>query len=364
MYDIDTPLAILTLVAITPVRFEKSLSLDHSPDAGARMIALSMLTYVASYYVLAALSKLAFTLDWPFSVRLGNLYYISYLWFGQQMPPLLDWSARRFSEFFRAFPWLDTLVAAFILLEQAMWAFVLFSRNARLQVGLITAVSHVVIAITSGIVFLTWPFIAIAVTIPFSVARLKAPMSSAPLPVKALVVPALAIILAVSPAIGTVILPPFYNYYSFGWVYPDVSKISDVYALGYRDADTRKLHSVPMLQGGFFEYRFGVLLSVNVRYYLTSAKGSPDEAEASRRLLLMMSAVREPNSNQWLLGPLTAPAHLIGDYKVIDMRHIKKFELLKGKPEINKEGGPALAKWQTCGAVQDGIIERYDQCLQ
>jgi hypothetical protein len=360
LYDIDTPLAILTLVAITPAKLGRAASLRRGPDPAARMVALSMLTYVATYYILAGLSKLACAWQWPFSVKLGNLYYISYIWFGQEMPPWLDSAARAFSELYRAFPLLDALTAAVILIEQFCWCLAPFSRTARIQVGLISATSHIVIALTSGIVFITWPFIAIAVTIPFSLGRAHPGQQLQELPLRGIAVPALAVALVALPAFGKIITPPFFNYFSFGWIYPSANELPATYALGYRDANG-VLRRVPMSQAGYYEYRFGNLLSVNVKLLLASKPGSPAEHEAKNRLAIIIGNARGPGTNSWLLGKFSAPDHLIGEDGTIDVRTITRFELLKGEV-LPSNDRPARATWRTCGKIEAGLIERYERC--
>lgn len=366
MYDIDTPLAVLTLVALTPVRLSQAASLSRAPSAGARMVALSMLAYVAAYYALAGLSKLANVWYWPFAVKLGNLYSISHLWFAQEMPPVLDWVARTFAQRYQSWPALDALTATVVLLEQMLWLVAPFSRRIRLQAGILTAGTHVVIALTGGIVFLTWPFIALAVTVPFSLRRTTPSPSEVPaLPRRALVVPATAALLAISPAAWSYTLPPFYNYYSFGWTYPHPTEIPEVYALGWRDPATGALRPVPMRQGGFFEHRFGGLLSSNVRQLLTSKPRTFDEVEARRRLRLILEATREPDANKWLLGPFSAPDHLIGDHGAPDLRTIPTLEMLKGRPAESTDGRPVRARWESCGRITGRWeIERYARCRE
>jgi hypothetical protein len=371
-YDLDTPLAILILIAVLPVSLREAAGVSHGPAAAARMVAMTALAYVSTYYVLAGISKLMFAWNWPFVVGVGNYYPTNYLWYGQDLPGIVDAAAGFVSSNYQRYRYLDVASAFIVLLEQFIWLLAPASLFFRIHAAVFTTAYHFVVAMTTGIVFFTWLFIPLAVTLPFSrlVKGRADVMNPQPLSARQKVIlagaAALSILAGVLPVVTGTIIPPFFNYAQFGWRYSAVDEWGDLYQLGFQNPKTGGLDVVPLNQAGFLELRQVTSLGVYAKMALTSQDASV-RTVAGKGIRTMLMATRPHGANAWLLGPLAAPAHLLDSDRGIDVSKVETFYLMKGK-HYQFEGRPARVNWTVCGQVQargpDGAdaLNIYDEC--
>ena len=361
-FTIDTPLALLTLVFLAPASLPRAASWDLRPNADARLVFLICLTYVATYYVLAGLAKLQFDWRWPAVVRVGNYYPISFLWHGQTMPEPIDTIARVSAEVLRDKPWLDTASAFVVLVEQFVWLLAPFSVIMRAHAGIFAAGYHIVVALTTGIVFITWIPIALAVSLPFSiVARRFSDGGTALVPHEPreelqsrarplLFVICIAAALACFPSKGTVV-PPFYNYLAFGWRYFQFEEMKPFYRIGYRDAGTGALTSLPLHHAGFLDFMHVGYLDVSARLIVEQRAVRATQTVFMEHARSLLSALRPPDANGWLLGKLRSPVHLLSDPGQVAIHKLRRFVIMKGVPSPPANGRPAQAKWLVCGHI-------------
>lgn len=378
LYTLDTPLALLLLICLVPVSLRLACRWDLTPNWRARLVMIAPLMFVASYYVLAGIAKLQFAWNWPLVVKIGNYYPISFLWHSQEMPPVIDWLAHRASDLFLAAPALDAGSGMLVFVEQLLWllapAFLVF----RFHAGLFAFIYHCIVLMTTGIAFITWFFIAPAVTVPFSliargVMKIEPRKVAAP-PERLVGVPyrlALAIVavipvfLAALPSSGTV-YPPFHNYLAFGWRYQDSSEIGRIYKLGWRDPRSGAYKPFPIGQGGFFSFRQSGMMDVFTKLALTNSGYS--DAQVSAAFHTLINGTTGIATNNWLLGPLTAPDHLLSMPGTVDLRTIDTFYLMIGTqlPRVGRR--PITASWSICGEIkvdpQTGAkpFNRYEVC--
>ncbi|MBV9252290.1 MAG: hypothetical protein JO227_23970, partial [Acetobacteraceae bacterium] len=255
LYELDTPCALLMIIGVAPITLRSSTSFELEPSKEASLIGLSCLAFVASYYFMAFLSKLIFDPYWAFSVKVRNAYTIASVMSDQTCPLWVDHTARSISNVLHSAPVLDWVFALGVLLEQAAWLLAIFVPIIRWHVGPLTALYHVSVLLTAGIVFLTWPFIAIGITVPWSRLlrrwlsfRAEEPdlLHFGPSVALAVLVP---VCLAALPLLWRPV-PPFYNYLQFGWAYRDPESYAPVYAVGFRNPGG-EIAAFPNSQGGF-----------------------------------------------------------------------------------------------------------------
>lgn len=354
-----------------------------SDDFGARLVVVAALFYVSTYYLLAGISKLQFAWNWPLVVRTGNYYPASFIWHAQDMPPLLDAVAGRASATFQRYPGLDIASAFVVLLEQFLWLLAPFSLIRRIHAGVFAALYHVAVLATTGIVFVTWPFIALAVTLPFTrIAKSFGVVSNEPgrsdlqvslrMPqqwTKTAAVAGLSVLAAVLPSgVAGGVFPPFYNYAQFGWRYQNADEFTDVYRVGWRHPATGTIEAFPLNQGGFLEFRHTAIMDAYTRLILATQPTPATDEIYGRVLATLLDGTRGPNANGWLLGRFQAPAHLIGHPGLIDMQTIETFYLMKGRPLPRENGRPIKVGWTLCGEINRvGLggaraFTRFDGC--
>jgi hypothetical protein len=355
LYDLDTPLAILVLLSVLPVSLRSAASASAIPHPAARLVALTALSYVSTYYVLAGVSKFMFAgWDWPFVVAIGNYYPANYLWYGQELPGLVDTVAALVSTGYRRHPVLDMASALIVLVEQFVWLLAPASLFFRLHAAVFTTGYHVVVAMTTGIIFFTWLFIPLAVSVPFSLLLKRRPagLLLAPPKRQKLILSgaaALAVLAAVLPVVTRTIVPPFYDYAHFGWRYKALHEWGELYQVGFVSPRTGELDIVPLNQAGFLEYRHVSALGVYAEMALTK-KDPASLHVAGNGIRTMLVAMRPPGANAWLLGPLAAPAHLLDRDRGVDVSKISTFYLMKGRA-YEVANRPARVHWTVCGEV-------------
>jgi hypothetical protein len=375
-FTLDTPIALLVLIAICPVRLSSAARLSLVPSADARVLFTACFTYVATYYVLAGLAKLVFDWRWPFVVKIGNYYPISFLWHGQTMPEPIDTIARVASQAMIESPWLDTMSAFVVLVEQFLWILAPFSVILRAHAGLFSAGYHVVVALTTGIMFVTWIPIALAVSIPFSaIARFFTKTTDENL-VEASggrrylagAVAALAFAAACLPSRGTVV-PPFYNYLAFGWRYPYFEEMKPFYRIGFRHPAEGTIKSLPLHHAGFLDFMHVGYLDVSARYVVESEPASAVKTHFSEAIRSLMSVMRSRHANGWLLGSWRSPVHLISDPGDLEIHKMHEFLILQGTPLQSQNGHPASARWRICGYIDlsqtatESVVRTLPQCV-
>jgi hypothetical protein len=370
IYTLDTPLALLTLLFLSPVHLHKAAEWNAQPRRDAQLAMLVLLTFVSTYYLLAGMAKFAFDPNWASVVRVGNYYPISYLWHGQIMPEPIDTFARVSSEVLRARPWLDTLSSAIVLIEQFVWVLAPISLVARIHAGLFAVAYHFVVMLSTGIVFLTWMPIALAVTLPFSTIARRlgwvastAAASSQNLTFanRALLAAAItvAFLAAWLPSRGTV-YPPFYNYHSFGWRYPAFAEMKPFYRIGFRNPKDNKITAIPLHHGAFLDFIQAGYLDTSSRLLVEQRGNLAIETAYKTNVLSLLLALRPREANGWLLGRWRAPNHLLSEPGDIDVYKIRQFKILKGYPLPSVNGRPAQVRWQVCGEIDldHPIVER------
>jgi hypothetical protein len=358
-FTIDTPLALLVLVAICPVNLRAAAGWGVHASTNARIVFLACFTYVATYYVLAGLAKLMFDWRWSFVVKIGNYYPISFLWHGQTMPEPIDTIARVSSEAMLAHPWLDTANAMLVLIEQFAWLAAAFSVLVRAHAGLFSAAYHIVVALTTGIMFVTWIPVALAVSLPFSAIRRwfqrKRTMvvaSDTPIgrPVASTWVILLAFGVACFPSKGTVV-PPFYNYLAFGWRYPALEEMKPIYRIGFRVPESQEIRPLPLHHAGFLDFMHVGYLDVSARYYMEQHENEASRQHFSESIRSLLTVLRPSDANGWLLGKWRAPVHLYSDPGQVEVHTLRRFLLLHGTPVPGIDGRPAGAHWRICGDI-------------
>lgn len=379
LYTIDTPLALLTIIFFTPVSFRCFSGVGMRPSPKARLVIFAAFAYVATYYIIAGVSKLVFAWDWPYVVRVGNYYPVSFIWHSQVMPYFVDVIAHLTSDTYLRFPFIDVFTALIVLIEQFLWILAPRSMFFRIHAGIFAVLYHIIVALTTGIVFITWFFIPIAVTFPFSsiIRRLKPSSFSqriaaesedrSPSPISVGWVAVVSVMAATVPSFGT-IYPPFHNYMQFGWRYQAPGEIGDIYRLGWRETPAGPLKAFPLGQGGFLDFRHTGMMDVYVRRALNSTPGSAQANEAGTNLRTLLMATRGIGTNGWLLGDYRAPAHLLGMPGAVDMRSISEFYLMRGTTLPRADGRPIQLRWAACGEIsKDGpdgehAFRPYDKC--
>lgn len=377
LYTLDTPLALLMILFFTPVNLRKASANNLEPSPLAKIAVIPPLTYVASYYILAGIAKFEFAWNWHEVVRVGNYYPVSYLWHTQVMPPIVDFFARHTSNLYLQRPIFDTASALIVYVEQFIWLLALFSLFFRVHAGLFAVAYHLIVALTTGIVFITWLFVPLAVTFPFSLAARRlfgrtrphgAPQEApawltSPWLLLALI--GVPCFLAVLPSKGLP-YPPFHNYLAFGWRYMTVAEFPTIYRMGWWDENRDKLEAFPLGQAGFLDFRQTANMDSFVKVALTLG---PDYAAiAGTNLRSMIEATRPIGSNGWLLGSLRAPQHLLGLAGSQEMQSINTFYLMRSKRFYMTEEGTYRVEWEACGEIERGgpdgasAIKKYDEC--
>jgi hypothetical protein len=295
------------------------------------------------------------------------------------MPPAVDFIAKITSEWFLTFPALDIGSSIIVLIEQFVWILAPIFLLVRVHAGVFAACYHIIVAFTTGIVFITWFFIPLAVSLPFSqIARrlglvnqndrtATCDASSGANSVRAICALVVPIAAALAPSTGMV-YPPFHNYKSFGWRYPSIGEFGTLYRLGWQHPHTGQLEVFPLDQGGFLDFRQTALLDVYTRIALTSPATRHSDQQVSDALGALLDGTRGIGANGWLLGVFKAPAHLLGLPGDVDMRSIKNFYLLKAAVVAPKEGRRATLRLQVCGKMTrdhtrrfNGFV-RYEEC--
>jgi hypothetical protein len=359
MYTTDTPLALLTLLFLTPVKMSKAAHWHATPSRDAQIAMLGCLIFVATYYIQAGISKINFDWRWSEVVRVGNYYNISWLWHSQDMPDLIDLLARAHSKYLLSNPFADTFSAFVVLVEQFLWLGALLAPTLRFHAGVFAAVYHFMVMCVTGIAFVTWIPIALAVTAPLSSLqrwRTKSPgteLSNARADLRCwqvLYVAVLASLVAWVPAGGTS-YPPFYNYLAFGWRYQDASEIKQIYRAGFRNLSTGAIDVIPLGHGAFLDFRHSGLLATTTEM-LVKSQGNPAAVTLYKdRFESLLIAMRGPEANGWLLGRGKSVDHLLGKPGEVRAVDLTEFLLLKGAPVSLTEGRPWRAAFEVCGAV-------------
>jgi hypothetical protein len=379
MYTLSTPNALLLLVCLTPARFPRAPSWSLNPDPASRLIMLSCLTYVSAYYVLSGISKLTFSVNWINDVKIGNYYLVSYLWHGQTMPWPVDGIASFTSRSLLQYPLLDKAGAAIVLIEQLLWLAAPFSVKGRAQAAVFAALYHVAVALMTGIVFITWIPIALAVGIPFSsLARRFGKMPAQPVQrasasgrgssaalAFALLFPPAAALLPVFAAP----VPPFFNFRAFGWKYPAVAEMKPFYRVGYRDSQASSYAPLPLHHGGFIDFLHTGYLDTVFRVLIENRGSAPIQTLYGAHAVSLLTATRPRGANGWLLGRFKAPSHLLSDPGPRDFDHLRQFVILRGTPLPSINRRSALASWEVCGEVnldrpEPGAVLLYESCVR
>lgn len=376
LYTIDTPMALLALLCLVPVRLSRAARWDGQPHADAALAMLICVAYVASYYVLAGASKLIFDWRWAWIVAIGNYYPVSWLQTAQVMPDSIEPFARHASEFLRAHRPLDTIGAAVVLIEQFLWIWAPFSVLLRFHAGIFAAAYHGIVLLMTGIAFVSWIAIAIGVSVPFSAIWRRFRTGGWHSQSKCqsarrwtLCSVGLVSVFAACLSAGGAPYPPFHNYLQFGWRYRNLQEIGPFYRLGYRDPRSGQVEAIGLGHGGFMEFRHSAGLNRWVGDIIRH-HGDPQRSGAARAYLeTMLVAMRPPGSNGWLLGEGRHPDHLLSVVDQIDLTSLSEFLLLQGTPLPPKEGRPARASFQACGTVHfersSGLarITTWEACL-
>lgn len=359
-WDFSTPATLLLLLLFVPWPYKDIFGPSISSNTASNAAGNCLLVGISTYYFLAFLAKIDFDPKWAFVVELQNRYEIQGSYVGQDMYGLQDAIGRLFDGFMSRSPVIATALAAAIFLDQGLWVLAPFSRKVRIATGIITAGMHVGIALSIGTTFLTWMAIATAIGFPWSELKQRWHADSTPSSAIALAAPdrpavALACVVAsslfyvwasVMPAV-----PPVYNYRVFGWRFPRPEELKTVYRLGYRDATTNGLKSIPLNHAGFMEYVHANLAGQYVEYAL-KAKDSETRKRNETSIETSILSFRSVRGDGWVLGDLRAPYHLQSRLTDIDFRNVDRFVLLKGAPTSGlDEHGRQGVTWTDCGTV-------------
>ncbi len=368
LYTIDTPLALLTLLIFLPINFRKAAAWDARPSAPAKMAMLTCLGFVATYYVQAGLSKLIFDWSWAAHVKIGNHYPISWLLHSQDMPTWMDAIASRSSSFLLRWPIADALGGWVVLVEQFLWLIVPFSLAARIHAGFFAAAYHMIVLFVTGIAFITWVPIALAVTIPFSslyrrcwaAPRIEPNLEEKNLATKEIMAPLFmgtaAMICWIAPFYGAI--PPFHNYMQFGWAYPTPQVMNPIYRLGYRDSTNGLIEPIPLHYGAFLDFRHTALLDANARALIEHQKNPAVNKQVTVNIFSLLKANRPADANGWLFGRWRSPDHLIGVRYLIPIAEITVFYIIKGTPEPGLLKKPWRANFVICGTIEVPTADR------
>lgn len=382
IYTLSTPLALLTLLFVTPVRLGTAASWSLRPSADAKLAMLVCLTYVASYYVLAGAAKLIFDWRWVWVVKIGNYYPISYLWYIQVLPEPIDTVARLAAERLRAAPWLDVGSAMLVLVEQFLWLLAPFSMIVRLHAGLFACGYHMVVLLTTGIVFTTWMPIALAVSLPFSVIGRRFGSALHPVacgdnrnvpagalkPVVVACAVGLTMACALLPSKGHN-YPPFFNYLAFGWRYPEPADIKPFYRIGVASMARPGIVPMPLGHGGFLEFLQVSYIGVCLGLIVENRDNAAIRSQYTNHAQSLLMVTRSREANGWLLGRWRGPDHLLSDPGDHDLHETRRFYIMRGTPLApTTDGKPVRASWKICGefdldAPTDETVKLYERCV-
>jgi len=297
------------------------------------------------------------------------------------MPEPINQIAKFVSDIYLQWPALDSGSALIVYIEQFIWIPAIFNLIVRFHAGIFAAVYHVVVALTTGIVFITWFFIPLAVTFPFSmIARRLTKNHEASMLIhqvpKWQTSPWFLVLLIATPAFLATLpskglpFPPFHNYLAFGWRYQSIDEFQTIYRVGYWDDQIHELKAFPLGHGGFLDFRQTANMGVYAKIALDSSASTNSDLVASEVLLGMIEATRPIDSNGWLLGKFRAPQHLLGIPGGQSMQHIQTFYLMRSKAFYSTISGTYRVKWEACGEIVrpdqggSGVLRRFDECRE
>ena len=334
IYDIDFPLAVLTLVVLYPLSWKKIKPGNPEPDAEATQAGLILATYIGCCYLLFGLSKLDYGVDWIENVRLDRLRAAMIVWHGTLFPWYLEPIAGFMENFFFEHRTLEWFAAAMTLVFEVLWITSLFNKTCRWVFPVCMYGSHIIIFLGSGISFFPLATVAVAVLIPWRNLFLRNhAIKETPFRFPLTHKPWLAslsgvLLLAFLPALLKVHLYPFANNLQFGWSYKNAVHETEVYRLGYFDPERGEYEFLPMNHGGFMDFRHLQGVGKEIRRYVTADTPSRKKLYKDR-ILQYRNAIRPLESNRWLLGPLASPPHLVSAPKKIPAEYLADIYMLK-----------------------------------
>jgi hypothetical protein len=374
LYQLDLPLALLTITALYPARLSaldaKAARPESSEERSLRILGLLLVVYLAQVYFITGLSKLLYDRQWYRHVGLEYLYPFACLSYLGEPPGPFRELAYRLNVLLARSPWLGQGLAVLTLAAELGWPLVLVSRRARRLIPLAMLAVHAGIFLSGGPIFLSMAVLQAAVAVDW--ARVSAGMGKV-LPFLrrgregqesealdyrpprragwALAAIGLAAVsfAAVYPAVSAKQLFPFSNYNNFGWSYKRLMTGSRVtHALGYLDADTNTVKPLPPNQGGFLDFRH----VAGTSYLAGIVCESADPAlRRSHELLLtrFQTAIRPDRSNAKYLGPLAYPNNMLLASHRVEPAALQRLYLLRGVWSL--EANRLIIRWQVCGSL-------------
>ena len=359
LYDTELPTVLLLLTALWPRRWSTVLSDNAALTGEATELGLCLVTYVAGAYFLAGLSKLTSNWRWWTSVRLDLLYPAIVVGHGITLPAYLDYTARLFHAAFSKWPLLENGAALLSLAFELLWPLALVSRFARLTLPLGMLGTHLIIFLSSGLLFLPMAVTALASVVPWrriipAFPRCRDPGSvSRPvrtelrgtwdLSMRSSVGLAAALVLLSVPAVNRLSYPPLLDYHLFGFNYSAYDHPVHLYRLGYLGHSSEHVALIPMNYGGFFDYQFVTNPGTWIEAYVR-ARGADDELALRDPLLQFVRAIRPPDSHRWLLGFFAAPTHIVSQPVLGDRESLGRVVLLEGDRQLRD--GRVSGEWR------------------
>jgi len=330
IYDAEQPIVLLAIVAFWP-RSWNVFRGDATATRGATLLGVALATYIGGGYLLAGLSKLEFDHLWFEHVHLDLLYPAMTVWHSATLPGLLDHSAVFLHDVFAAHQLLAEIAAVITLCCELLWSLAIVNRFARYVLPPAMVGAHLMIFLSSGILFgmmalvglvVIWTPLVRETILRRRPIRAAAPQRDVSVPWR-FVVPVMAgaaFLLAVPAYDQTSYHAPLANYRTFGWSYGTIAQPNIEYRFGIRDDRTGRLEPFPMNYGGFLDYRMLPAPGGLIAAYIGADKAT--KAAYANLLLQYVNGIRPYNSKGWLLGPLAFPNHVVA---VADRMSTKRF---------------------------------------
>ncbi|MBX2861288.1 MAG: hypothetical protein KTR14_08630 [Vampirovibrio sp.] len=334
LYDLDFTCSILFIAAAWPASWKKILKnaaespgsdLDQvTPSASQLGIALTL--YAAGCYFISGLSKFGTDPTWWNHVHLEWLYLAMEIWHGMVFPDWLHPMALGMHQVLMKYPAFGILLAFITELVELLWPLSLVFPIARRILPLTMLGIHVMIFAGSGILFLGMAVMGIALIIPWRyfqagniIDAIKATTTIQksdqvifPIfqPKKWCITVTAILVLCTTPSLLNNYYFPFANYNHFGFQYNGLDEVQTTLRLAYKDPENGTIRYIPMNYGGFFDFRLLSEAQVAIRPWILSAPGQRRDGYF-HKIQQYARAVRSYNSNQWLLGNLALPYHIV-----------------------------------------------------
>lgn len=375
--DLEYGLSLLIVALLWPSSWKSILSGGSIPTNRANLFGYSLAAYIAISYFLTGISKINTNASWLNICHIECLYYNVALNAGYTLPSWLEPVALNLQWFYHQFPLTCFLSKLIVLCAELLWPLALCSKTARRTIPLTMFVSHLMIFLSCGALFLPMAVIGVSIVIPWrkiqwvqaSRAMLLADTASADLACTvnsranllqglAALFCACAISLAGSIWHTQCMVSPFIDYMNFGFIIPrfQAGETNVVYRLGLKDRTSDEPRVLPVQCGGFFDYLLVSQSQIALSSYVL-AKDERTRSQSLEKVWAFTRGIRTCDSYRWCLGVLSHPPHVIASPSNTTLTD-SHWRILKGSIRYLPTQAPEI-DWVDIGALP--LVAKQDR---